>query len=420
QPSVGQRTSHRTMPSSTMWGLLVCAALSSLAQGLQGEAVQETDQDQMACHKIAPSLADFSFSLYRHLAHESNTSNIFFSPVSIASAFALLSLGAKGETHTQILKGLSFNTTERAEDEIHHGFKHLLHSINQPDSQLQLTTGNGLFIQQGLKLAEKFLDDAKKMYHSEAFSINFEDSEEAKKQINDYVEKGTQGKIVDLVKDLDKNALFALVNFIFFKGKWMKPFQADQTENGDFHVDAETTVTVPMMNRLGMFHIQRCQELNSWVLLMDYQGNATALFLLPDQGELQQLQDKLSLNLLTKALQRTHASSVNLKLPRLSISGTYDMKTILSQMGITKVFGADADLSGITTDKPLKVSQAVHKAVLTLDEKGTEAAGATFMEAIPMSLPPDITFDRPFLILIYDNLTKAPLFVGRVVNPTQG
>lgn len=63
--------------------------------------------------------------------------------------------------------------------------------------------------------------------------------------------------------------------------------------------------------------------------------------------------------------------------------------------------------------------QALHKAVLTLDEKGTEAAGATFMEAIPMSVPPNVEFNRPFVMVIYDENTKAPLFVGKVVNPTQ-
>lgn len=63
--------------------------------------------------------------------------------------------------------------------------------------------------------------------------------------------------------------------------------------------------------------------------------------------------------------------------------------------------------------------QAVHKAVLTIDEKGTEASAATMIEAIPMSIPPDVQFNRPFLIIIYDKNTKSPLFVGKVVNPTQ-
>lgn len=412
------------MLSSTTWGLLLWAALSclvpsNLAEELQGEAVQDTEHAQMACHKIAPTLGDFSLSLYRQVAHESNKSNIFFSPMSVAAALALLSLGSKGETHTQILTGMEFNLTERAEADIHNGFQHLLHSVNEPNSQLQLNSGNGLFIQQGLKLEEKFLEDAKKMYHSDAFSVNFEETEDVKKQINDYVEKGTQGKITDLVKDLDKTAVFALINYIYFKGKWVKPFEAEHTQEEDFHVDPQTTVRVPMMNRLGMFHVRYCNELSSWVLLMDYHGNATAIFFLPDEGKMSQLQDNLSMEKLNKFLQRSHPSSVNLKMPKLSISGTYDMKSILSKMGITKVFDNDADLSGITTDKPLKVSQALHKAVLNIDERGTEAAGATFMEAIPMSLPPDLHFDHPFVLMIYSTEANVPLFIGRVVDPTQ-
>lgn len=63
--------------------------------------------------------------------------------------------------------------------------------------------------------------------------------------------------------------------------------------------------------------------------------------------------------------------------------------------------------------------QAVHKAVLTLDEKGAEAAGATYLEIMPMSLPPSVEFNRPFVVVIYDTVTQAPLFVGKVVNPTQ-
>lgn len=63
--------------------------------------------------------------------------------------------------------------------------------------------------------------------------------------------------------------------------------------------------------------------------------------------------------------------------------------------------------------------QAVHKAVLTIDEKGTEASATTILEAIPMSIPPTVQFNRPFLIIIYDKNTKSPLFVGKVMNPIQ-
>ncbi|XP_003408637.3 alpha-1-antitrypsin [Loxodonta africana] len=426
--SVPPPLSCRTMPSSISWGLLLLAGLcclvpGSLARSPEGDPAQETgsskcDHDQhQARLDISPSLVNFAFSLYREVARESNTTNIFFSPVSIAVAFALLSLGAKSDTHTQILEGLKFNLTKTPEAEIHEGFQHLLQTLNQPDSQLQLTTGNGLFINESLKLVDKFLEDAKKLYHSEAFSINFRDNEAAKKQINDYVEKGTQGKIVDVVKYLDDNTVLALVNYIFFKGKWKKPFEEEKTQDGDFHVDEATTVTVPMMNRLGMFDLHYHEELSSWVLLMDYVGNATAIFILPKPGELQQLEDTLTKELLAQWLTDRQRRSAILSFPKLSISGTYDLKNLLGKLGITHVFSDGADLSGISESEGLKLSKAVHKAVLTIDEKGTEASGATILEAIPMSMPPTVKFNSPFLAIIYDENTKSPLFVGKVVNP---
>ncbi|XP_058423611.1 alpha-1-antiproteinase 2-like isoform X2 [Diceros bicornis minor] len=422
----------RTMPSSITWGLLLltglcCLVPGSLAQDPQGDAVQETDaskhdhkhQQELPCHKIAPNLADFAFSLYHHVAHQPDTTNIFFSPVSIATAFAMLSLGAKGDTHTQILEGLNFNLTEQAEAQIHEGFQHLLLTLNRPDNQLELTMGNGLFIDEGEKLVQKFLEDIKNLYHSEAFFINFKDTEAAKKQINDYVEKGTQGKIVDLVKELRPNTVFALVNYIFFKGKWEKPFEANFTTDEDFHVDENTTVKVPMMKRKGLFDVHHCDTLSSWVLLLDYVGNATAFFILPDQGRLQHMEDTLSKEILARFLENRSSSLANIRLPKLSISGTYDLISILSKLGITKVFSNQADLSGMTEEPGLVVSKAVHKAVLTVDEKGTEAAAATEVEGTRIFIDQNVEFNRPFVLIIYDRDTKAPLFVGKVVDPTK-
>lgn len=390
-----------------------------LAEDAQKTDVPKHDQEHPNSNKISLSLADFAFTLYRILAHQSNTTNIVFSPVSIATAFAIVSLGAKGNTHTQILEGLEFNLTETTEADIHQGFQHLLQTLNKPNNELQLTTGNGLFVHNNLTLVEKFLEDIKNLYHSEAFSVNFKDPEEAKKLINNYVEKGTQGKIVDLVKELDKDTVLALVNYIFFKGKWEKPFDPEHTEEADFHVDPSTTVRVPMMHRLGIFDVHHCSTLSSWVLMMDYLGNATAVFLLPDDGQMQHLEKTLTKNHIAKFLDNRHPRSANLHLPKLSISGTYNLKTVLSHLGITQVFSNGADLSGVTKDAPLKLSKAVHKAVLTLDERGTEAAGATFLEAIPMSVPPEVNFNRPFIFILYESHTKSLLFMGKIMNPTQ-
>uniref|UniRef100_G1TFX2 Serpin family A member 1 n=1 Tax=Oryctolagus cuniculus TaxID=9986 RepID=G1TFX2_RABIT len=417
-------TESWTMPPSVSRALLLLAGLGCLLPGFLADEAQETavsshEQDHPACHRIAPSLAEFALSLYREVAHESNTTNIFFSPVSIALAFAMLSLGAKGDTHTQVLEGLKFNLTETAEAQIHDGFRHLLHTVNRPDSELQLAAGNALVVHENLKLQHKFLEDAKNLYQSEAFLVDFRDPEQAKTKINSHVEKGTRGKIVDLVQELDARTLLALVNYVFFKGKWEKPFEPENTKEEDFHVDATTTVRVPMMSRLGMYVMLHCSTLASMVLRMDYKGNATALFLLPDEGKLQHLEDTLTTELIAKFLAKSSLRSVTVRFPKLSISGTYDLKPLLGKLGITQVFSNNADLSGITEQEPLKVSQALHKAVLTIDERGTEAAGASFVELIPESVPDSITLDRPFLFVIYSHEIKSPLFVGKVVDPTQ-
>ncbi|KAM4853998.1 alpha-1-antitrypsin-like protein GS55-MS isoform 1-T2 [Thomomys bottae] len=202
------------MASSLSWGLLLLAGLGCWLPGSLAEDAPETgapqqEQEHPAYHKVTPELADFAFNLYGELSRQSNTSNIFFSPVNIALALAMLSLGTKG-------------STEISEADIHAAFQNLLHTLNRPSSQLQLTTGGGLFVDKRLKLLEPFSKDVKDLYQSEAFATDFTDPEEAKKQINKYVEKGTQGKIMDLVSALDKDTVLVLVNYILFKGKWEK------------------------------------------------------------------------------------------------------------------------------------------------------------------------------------------------------
>nr|CAI9696195.1 unnamed protein product [Rangifer tarandus platyrhynchus] len=414
------------MAPSIMRGLLLLAALCclvpiSLAGVLHGHAVQETDDtshQEAACHKIAPNLANFAFSIYHQLAHQSNTSNIFFSPVSIASAFAMLSLGAKGNTHTEILEGLGFNLTELAETEIHRGFQHLLHTLNQPNHQLQLTTGNGLFINESAKLVDTFLEDVKNLYHSEAFSINFRDAEEAKKKINDYVEKGSHGKIVDLVKVLDQDTVFALVNYISFKGMWAHSFDLESTREENFYVNETTTVKVPMMFQSNTVKYLNDSVLPCQLVQLDYTGNETVFFVLPVKGKMDSVITALSRDTIQRWSKSLTIRQVDLYIPKISISGAYDLGGIMGDMGIADLLSNRTHFSGITQDALPKVSKVVHKAALQVDEKGLGAAALTRVSLSAAPEPLALRFNRPFIIMIFDDFTWSSLFLGKVVNPT--
>ncbi|NXN98569.1 A1AT2 antiproteinase, partial [Rhinopomastus cyanomelas] len=372
----------------------------------------------IACLKLVPNNADFAFKFFREVALESPRKNIFFSPVSISTAFAMLALGAGSTTQTQILEGLAFNLTEIQENEIHEGFHNLIHMVSHPENGVQLNMGNALFLTEKLKPLKKFLDDAKALYQLEAFTTDFNNPTEAEKQINDYIEKKTHGKITNLVKKMDPQTVMLLTSFVFFKGTWETPFNPENTEEREFFVDAETTVKVPMMGQMGSFDLYFDEKLSCTVVRLHYNGSATAFLVLPAEGKMKQLEQTLVKETIQEWSDHLFQSEMNLYFPKFSISGSYEIENILQKMGIVDVFTDQADLSGITGTPELKVSKVFHKAALDVDERGTEAAAATAVEIMTMSLPPTIEFNHPFLMLIFDRDTNSTLFIGKIVNPT--
>ncbi|KAG8549232.1 hypothetical protein GDO81_022017 [Engystomops pustulosus] len=375
--------------------------------------------ESLPSHKIAKYNCKFAFDLYRQVALDHPSENIVFSPVSISTAFAFLSLGAKAQTYKQIIEALSFNTSEISEQEIHEGFGHLLHLLNDVDRELQLSGGNALFISKEHKILQTFLEEAKTRYHSEAFSTDFKNTEEAKKQINSYVENNTQGKIADLLDSVDQDAVFVLINYIYFQGSWEHSFNVNNTREKDFYVDKDTVVKVPMMSRQGEYLVGFAPELGFTLVDVPYKGNTSAIFILPDEGKLHDVEKSLQNVSVHTIANLMKQREILLSIPKFSITAELDLVKELQALGITEVFSDHADLSGITEESKLKVSKAVHKAELNMDEKGTEAAAATSIGITKYSLPQHIKMNRPFIVTILNKDTNTETFIGRVLNPNK-
>ncbi|XP_032260585.1 serpin A9 [Phoca vitulina] len=336
----------------------------------------------------------------------------------------MLSLGARSATKTQILQSLGFNLTHVPEPAIHQAFQHLLQSLRAPSKDLDLRMGSVLFIKKELWLQTNFLDNIKRLYESKVFSTDFSSTSTAREQINSYVEKETEGKLIDLIQGLEPLTVMVLVNHIFFKAKWEKPFNPGYTrKSSPFLVGKRTTVKVPMMHQVEQFAFGVDSELNSSVLQMDYSGDIVAFFVLPGQGKMKQLEQALSATMLRKWSHLLQKRWIEVFIPKFSISASYDLETILPKMGIRDAFDKNADFSGITRRDFLQLSKAAHKAVLDVSEEGTEAAAATATKLTVRSKDGPshtvVRFNRSFLLLLVRRATEAVLFLGKVENPTK-
>ncbi|XP_073422783.1 alpha-1-antitrypsin-like [Dendrobates tinctorius] len=366
---------------------------------------------------MATAMLNFSLNIYYHMIDVQPHDNLLISPLSVAKAFALLSLGAKSKTLSEIHEGIGFNKSSVSEEMIHKSFQKVLNIIKQPKSGHELDSITTLFIDSKPNLHKKFLDDAQKYYQSDVMPINFAEKPEALEQINSYVEKKTNGKIKDLLDNLDPMTALVITSTKYFKGSWEHAFNVNDTREEDFHVDENTVVKVPMMSRRGEYLTGYIPEAGCTVVEVPYKGNTSALFFLPEIGKLYDAEKALQ-NSGDTVFKVMKSRDIILSIPKFSISHEIDLKKELECLGIKKVFSDQADLSGITGDSRLTVSKAVHKAVLKVDEEGTEA-DADAIGKSKLSPPLNITFNRPFFFSIYSKDILIEIFDGRIINPTK-
>ncbi|XP_061116598.1 hibernation-specific plasma protein HP-55-like [Conger conger] len=343
--------------------------------------------------KIYQENLDFAFRLYKHISAQTDyqSKNVFFSPLSVSVALAALSVGARGKTHQQLFEGLGFNSTEITTEEVNQAFQHIHHNLNEK-TDVDLSLGNALFIGQEFKPRPEFLESMKRYYESEGFSTDFSKPEEAKEQINKYVNEKTKGKISELVQDVDPLTVMYIINYIYFKGKWQIPFDPKATKEHDFHVDDKTTVSVPMMYEEDYFHVYQDED--------------------------------ISILQLHKWIRSVAMMNYQVYVPKLSLKTSYELKEILPEMGITDIFGDTADLTGISEERKLAVSKVMHKATIDMDEAGATAAAATGIGGGGSSAgfpapTPVLKFDRPFMVFVLNGDTRSIMFMGKIVNPAK-
>jgi serpin B len=367
---------------------------------------------------------EFAIDLYKQLAQRE--SNLIFSPYSISTALAMTYAGARGETAEQMVKVLHFKLTE---ERMHPAWTNLSQRLQKDGTNGSPTilVANALWAQHGFAFRKEFLQLTQHHYHAELRHVDFaRNSEDARQTINRWVAERTRDKIQELLKPgiLEDTSRLVLTNAIYFKADWPLPFDKDKTKLEQFLISAKEQVAVPMMHERYKRPYPYFEGDNVQLLILPYKNSKLGLVLiLPKQLDgLRELAHSLTMAQLNKWIDKCRVHNVDLTLPKFKMKAKSHLKTDLGQMGMTRLFTEKADLTGLSTESPMKLSEVVHEACMVVDEQGTEAAAATAVVAVQttsLDMTPSASFraDHPFLFLIRDFSTGSTLFCGRLVKP---
>ncbi|KAM9435863.1 leukocyte elastase inhibitor-like isoform 1-T2 [Clarias gariepinus] len=371
----------------------------------------------------------FALELYRAISAENPNGNLFISPLSISAALSMVYLGARGGTAEEMAKVLSFSSVP----DVHTHFKTLNSAINSPKASYILRLANRLYGEKTLNFLSEYVDSTQKFYHGDMQAVDFiGSSEESRKLINQWVEEKTEGKIKDILQRRTVTTLtrLALVNAIYFKGKWKHAFNTEDTKEMPFKINQNETTPVQMMYQKEKFLYNYIDEYKLQVLDLPYvEEELSMVVLLPEESvdgsdPLEKLESELTVDKLTEWTnpEKMHRwTDIIVHLPKFKLEEQYSLTDILSKMGMSSLFQAGAaNLKGMSSQEDLIVSSVTHKAFVETNEEGTEAAAATVTMVIEtIMLTPEKHFmaDHPFLFFIRHNNTKSILFFGKFTCP---
>jgi serpin B len=364
----------------------------------------------------------FAFNLFKELVAEDKNKNIFISPLSISTALAVTYNGAEGTTKDAMAKTLEFGNMSL--EKVNQEYLNLIESLENADEQVKLMIGNSIWMRKEFEsyVNSSFMDRVVTFFSSEAFTRDFGDPQTVN-EINGWVDEKTDGKINEIIQEIDPEIVMFLINAIYFKGNWVTEFDESKTQKQDFFLSEGNTVQVDMMSTSGNFSYYRGE--NFQAVRLPYGRDKIAMYIfLPDEGV---PLDSFIANL-DQATHEEYLSGFEpidfaVKLPKFKVEyGVKRLNDVLKKLGMEIAFDPfGANFKGIasTPEGNLFIDYVDHKAIVEVNEKGTEAAAATIVGIGLTSISPGLVVNRPFFFEIRDDRSGSILFMGKIVNPAQ-
>ncbi|MBE9041919.1 serpin family protein [Oscillatoriales cyanobacterium LEGE 11467] len=383
------------------------------------------DSQPISSASIDPQLTaantKFAVKLFSQIYREQSDRNILISPASVAFALAMTYNGASGETQAAMARTLELQ--EMSIEEVNNAYEALKSTLENLDENVQLAIANALWANLGIDFNAKFLNDTQKFYQAEVTEIDF-DRANAPATINNWVKQNTKGKIDSIIDRIPPDTILFLINAIYFKGDWSKPFEREATTEQTFTSINGNQKQHPLMSQTGDYQYLE-NKLFQGVSLPYGNGQFSFYIFLPKEDiKLSQVVDGLNDLSWETWMSEFILKPGSVRVPKFELEYEIVLNETLKTLGMKVVFDRDrANFSKIRTSPPnLAIDRVKHKTFIEVNEQGTEAAASTSVGVVATSAreiqePFNMVVDRPFLCAIRENRTGTIVFMGSIVDP---
>jgi len=378
----------------------------------ESEPERQYDEDKIES-QVVKGTTSFAFDIFKELNGDEGGKNIFISPLSISTALTMTYNGSGGESRQEMNKALGYGLL--TDEAVNATFENLLPYLEQVDQAVEIDISNSIWYREGEAIGEDFLELNKRVFDAAIEPIDFGKPDSAD-IINAWIEDATKGKIDKMIDPpLPPDLVMYLINAVYFKGRWTDAFDEERNYETKFYEESGAEKTVEMMSKKTTTDFGKTEYAK--VIRLPYGSEKLSMYMaLPEGGqkidEFIESLDSDRWEEMKNSISQTDDLFVGI--PKFKMEyGIKKLNDALISLGMEKAFEAEADFSGIRDG--IFISRVLHKAVIEVNEKGSEAAAATVVEMLESAAAEPETFiaDRPFLFMIADDIHGDILFMGK-------
>ena len=423
---------------ATLCAILLLTACNTDSSGNYGsigiikvdpKELQASAEPDSAAKKAASGANDFAFRLSSSLVKKSDGKNFVCSPYSVWMPLAALLNATNAQNKSALLAALGASGISEAD--VNRASSRMLYDLtklgNKGGSNYHnpLKIANAIFVGNTVTLRNDFAQTFMDYYRGSSINVDFS-SRNAVDSVNRWASDNTNGLIKNLIEEFDPLTVAAIANAIYFSDKWSREFNSGSTMQDVFHSPAgESTAFYMLREGDGQTYYE---DSRIQAMPLHFASGGGMYILLPKSGGAADLLASMTADYFSKIQTNSAQATGRLLLPRFSIENDIkDLKEALISLGVPLFDKDKAPLTGgiIEGNMPVWVSDAMQKAVITVNEKGTTAAAVTVLGIAATGMPvPTKPFEmicnKPFVFILYEYTLDGGsqiLFTGIVNQP---